>query len=449
MYEQRGQDGGVIRKGTSVLCEITGLRLCNVRFSETGPILIGSDVGIPLHWMQYANHQHPDRNAASNGAVHLVKLDANRITIRATGSNQSRTIESEVILTVEHGPVDNTFTYRFEATLTIPQGKRWKVTPNPDHGEVEFFNLYPLNAFTGDTGATKRYQACYVRQGNAVTRIPHHHLETPDKHSIPLGNGDIFYWLLEDQNPAVEILSNEEVSAGLCVYMWDAHFGYRVAHGGEDLMLEGPRQFSATWKLFEIGREEGGAIVRQAKESGVGELDNVPIYVEGVNRFSHVPREWLRTRHDLWPWSPVSVQGDVRLRIDHTVGYDDHDSLSIEGKSGSQGEWIATTVGPAFGGRAFHSGKRHRLSAYVRTADLDGNAGVFLRLHRKDAPGLFDVTTYERFESTAPLTGTNEWTRLEVVTPAISPEPDRVHLILKQRGSGKSWFDNVLYEELE
>lgn len=448
-YKQSGATGAEIHRGASVVCEIIGMRLCNVRFAEGGSILIGSDVGIPLYWMQYANHQHPDRNSASNGTVSLVASDADRIVVRVTGTNQAREIESVMDLTVEFHPATNACTYRFDATLTVLPGKAWHVTPNPDHGELEFFNLYPLDAFTGDTGRTKQYQACYVRQGGVVTRIPHHHLETSDKHSIPLHKGDGFFWLMESENPAVEILSEQEVSAGLCAYMWDAHFGYRVPHGGAPVALQGPLQFSAAWKLYRIERDQAEDIVRQAREGDPGGLDSTPIYVEGVNRFSRVPPDSLRERHDLWPWSPSVISGDVRLSVDRGLGYDDLDSLHIESREEGHAEWVATTLGPAFGGKAFHPGKRHRLRAYVRTTDLEGMARIAIRLHRKDRPGLFDVSTYERFGSTVTLTGTNEWTRIEVVTPEISPEPDRLHLILEHQGSGKSWFDNILYEEIE
>lgn len=447
-YTQLGSTGARITAGDLVPCEIINLRLCHVRFAANGAILIGGDVGIPLYWMQYANHQHPDRNAAARGMVKMERLEDNRLQVRATGSNLAGEIESTVLLTVEFDPATKTYTYRFDAALKILPGKAWLVTPDPDHGEVEFLNLYPLDAFTGDTGRGKRYQACYVRNGDVVTRIPHHHLETSDKHSITMHDGDDFFWLLEKENPAVKILSEAPVSAGLCAYMWDAHFGYRVCQGGEPVLLKGPREFRASWLLYGLRNVEGERLHRLAKERPPVDLASMPIYVEGINRFSPLPEETIRTRHDLWPWSSQREDSNVVLSVDHSEGYDDRSSLSIASGGEGAGQWIATTLGPAFGGKEFHANRLHRLTAYVRTADLRGSARIAIRLHRKGSPDLFDVSTYERYDSTLLLKGTKAWTELEVLTPLISPPPDRVHLILEQRGAGRSWFDNVLYEEL-
>ncbi len=447
-YTQLGLTGARIAAGDLVLCEILDLRLCHVRFAANGAILIGGDVGIPLYWMQYANHQHPDRNAAAHGKVKMVQSEGDRLQVRATGFNLAGEIESTVLLTLEFDPATKTYTYRFDAALKILPGKAWLVTPNPDHGEVEFLNLYPLDAFTGDTGRGKRYQACYVRNGEVVTRIPHHHLETPDKHSIRMLEGDDFFWLLEKENPAVKILSEAPVSAGLCAYMWDAHFGYRVCQGGEPVLLQGPREFRASWLLYGLRNVEGERLHRLAKESTPADLTLMPIYVEGVNRFSPLSEEAIQTRHDLWPWSSHKDDSNVILFVDHNEGYDDRSSLSIASGGEGAGQWIATTLGPAFGGKEFHANKRHRLRAYVRTADLRGISRLAIRLHRKGSPDLFDVSMYERYDSAPSLKGTNAWTELEVLTPTISPAPDRLHLVLEQHGAGRSWFDNVSYEEL-
>jgi len=92
-------------------------------------------------------------------------------------------------------------------------------------------------------------------------------------------------------------------------------------------------------------------------------------------------------------------------------------------------------------------GRRYRLSARVRRSG--GKAGVALALHREGAPGLYDPATYEEFTAEAPAAGATGWALCIIVTPAIDPAPDRVHLRLVHEGDGASWFDNVLFEEFD
>jgi hypothetical protein len=110
---------------------------------------------------------------------------------------------------------------------------------------------------------------------------------------------------------------------------------------------------------------------------------------------------------------------------------------------------MATTLGPAFGGATFRGGKRYRLSARVRTLTLSGESRIALRIHRCGQPDLHHPERYETYISPVAVSGTAEWRELTLVTQAIVPEPDRVHILLVHEGQGTSWFDNVLFEELD
>ena len=73
---------------------------------------------------------------------------------------------------------------------------------------------------------------------------------------------------------------------------------------------------------------------------------------------------------------------------------------------------------------------------------------VAIRLHRENRGSVFDIDNYEVFTSMHSLQGASEWSKLEVITPLISPAPDRLHILLIQEGKGTTWFDNVLLEAL-
>lgn len=179
-------------------------------------------------------------------------------------------------------------------------------------------------------------------------------------------------------------------------------------------------------------------------------LERVPVVVPGLNTFKDTFASVDVARTDVWPWTFEHLGGDrtgVSGELDRTTGYDDHASLMIRAGAGGNGRWSATTLGPAFGGPPFAPGRRYRLSARVRSTG--GQARIALAVHRTDTPGLYDARTYEEFSVIAPPSGPSGWALCVVVTPAIEPAPDRMHIRLTHEGEGASWFDNVLCEEFD
>jgi hypothetical protein len=88
------------------------------------------------------------------------------------------------------------------------------------------------------------------------------------------------------------------------------------------------------------------------------------------------------------------------------------------------------------------------LSAMVKTSKLEGKTMIAMRLHRENNGSVFDIQNYETFTSGQTLQGDADWKLLKLITPPISPAPDRLHLLLIQEGRGTTWFDNVLFEVL-
>ena len=340
-------------------------------------------------------------------------------------------------------------------------GNHGSVSHNPDHGELEFCNLWPVGSFVPGTSVSKRYSHCFVERGasrgeassRSTTLLPHHHLETSDKHNITMAAGDRFGWLLEEENPLVELASVETVNAGLCAYMWDAHLAYRCCDSPRDLLLpEGTRR-KAAFRIFSLNREEAAEIFRRGEISIPPDLASIPIYQNGMNRFTKAPTQEGPTTPPahLWPWTFTLLDprvGQLSGDLDGTVGYDDFGSLRINGAGPGIGQWTVTTLGPAFSDPPFNAGNKYRLSAYIRTASLEGKARIGIRLHRGETAGLGDTSSYELYWSALHCTGSTPWTHIHLVTPSIAPRPDRVHLLLEHQGAGTSWFDNVLFEVL-
>ncbi len=439
-----GPAGCRLYDGDVLIGEILGLRLTQARFRRNGRVMIGSDVPLPLFWEQYINHQHSERNAGSHGVVRILREEDDRLLLHCEGSSGAREALSSFTVGWERGDDPASYVMHAEALLSVPEGNQWAVAHNPHHGELEFCNLWPEGTFAA-TGASKRYQCCCVVRSEGTIRIAHHHLESADKHNIHMNSGDIFTWLLEDENPVLRIDSDEVVQAGLCAYMWDAHFAYRMTAGPEDTFLRAGSARRARFSLYTINRTEGAKILESAVPAECPELRTTPLYEEGLNRFSSsaAPDE-----ENFWPWSTEVTEGDegtVLFARDESVGYDDTCSVRINAGENAVARWVATTLGPAFGGPPFVDRARHRLSARILTRDVRGKVSVALRLHREGVGDLFQLSDYEVFRSRPVSAGT--WDLIEVITPPISPPPDRMHLLLEQEGTGTSWFDNVLYSQ--
>jgi hypothetical protein len=444
--EQTGDTSMVIRDGSEVIAEIRNLRLQNVRFRPGGRRLIGEEVPLPLFWEQYANHQDPERNAGSNGALQIVETGADHLTVVCTGTTCSGSAESSFQVTIVGTGGNRLYEIGILATLRIPEGREWLVTPNPDHGEIEFCNLWPDGVFSADRHGPLRYDACYVDRRGPVVKIPHHHLESADKHNIAIQCGDRMIWLLEDENLCLTCRSTDSVTAGMCAYMWDVHLAYKVCGDGRERMLAAGTTYSASYVLSAIGRHEGELLAGTAGEISTPEPYHTPIIIDGVHTFAETFVSAGQNPADVWPWETEVFAGDpgtVRFVVDRTSGLDDHSSVRIDSPSMARAAWKATALGPAFRQEDFREGERYKLCAYVRTALKSGAATIAIRLHCRGAHGLFDPSQYDLFRSTARVTGTTGWTYLELVTLPVIPVADRVHILLELDGAGSCWFDNV------
>jgi|GEM_PF-792289 len=499
--EAAGRTACRVWSGGTLLAEIRDLRLTALRLEAGGPLLIGPEVPLPLYWQQYADHENPERNASSNATVtverqrgHGVQCGEGRDATGSTEGNapdpamqpahtrgpvlphggevetalsRQESKESECVVcrgTNASGAVRSTYRLTFHevrtgvyelsvhALLEVTGAQGWLITPNPHHGELEFCNVWPVGTFSAIAGERKKYAVVAVRRSDAVTLVRHTHLESADKHRIMLREGDRIAWLLEDHNPVITLESAMPVSAGLCAYMWDVHVAYPACDG--DIACVLPQGFTkeARFRLSSIPRSEGMEWLNQGRMIASPEDDRWPVYIHGLNTFRTTFGSAPGEANAHWPWTFEVVEGPEGSfcgELDQSVGFDDAASLRIESSAGGSARWMATTLGPAFGGPPFRAGKRYRLSARVRTAALDGEACIALRIHKNGEPGLYHPGEYQQYLSAVAGTGTTGWNEQAVLTPPIVPEPDRVHILLLHRGKGISWFDNVLFEEID
>ena len=449
-FERTARDGGRIRLGDRRVAEVRRLVLVDFFPVPGATALVGRDVGVPLYWRQYANHQDSERSLDSHRRLGEPETGPGWLRLRATGATRSRSALSVFAVTFQ-ADARGRVTVEVSARLEIPPGPGWRVTPQPDHGELAFCTLWPAGVFSPTGKKTKRFQSCLVQRGARVAEIVHHHLESPDKQRLKLGPCDRFAWALEDWNPVITIGAGTRAEAGVCAYMWDTHFGLRACRGGKSVVLPPGTVRMANYTLGVLGRAEAGRLRRRAVLRSPGAAADTPVYTGARHDFRATFRSTGIDRNTAWPWQQAVTRGNprtVEFARDTRIGCGDRYSLRLRHRASATSAWQATTLGPAFGEPAFRRGGKLRLTAMVRTRGVRGKVRIALRVHRAGRGSVFDVAGYEVYASAWLRSGDRDWSELCVETPRLSPAPDRVHLLLELDGTGRAWFDGVELERV-
>jgi hypothetical protein len=414
------------------------------------PSLVSEEVGVPLWWRQYGDHQDPERSAHDHRRLTVEKLTAHGLRLRVESATRSGSMTSAFEVEWGETPAGGV-TMSVDARLDVAAHATWEVTPHPDHGEVTFCTLWPAGVFSPAGQVPKRYQACFVARGAKVRRIEHHHLESRDKQHIRLKSGDRFAWGLEDWNPVLTIGAATEVEAGLCAYMWDAHFGLKICRDDVPVTLPSGTRLRAHYQLRVESRKVLLPLVQRARLLAPGRAADLPVWTGGRHSFRATFRSRNLDRNTTWPWTTQVLSGsvdDVAFARDCWVGVRDRYSLRIVLQAEAQAAWVATTLGPAFGEPPFVDGGRMQVQGMVRTDRLRGWARLRLRVHRQGRGSVYDVAGYETYTSDTLPGGEKGWMPLNVVTPPLSPRADRVHVLLEVQGEGTVWFDEVEFTRL-
>jgi hypothetical protein len=124
-----------------------------------------------------------------------------------------------------------------------------------------------------------------------------------------------------------------------------------------------------------------------------------------------------------------------RIGIDRSIHFSGTGSGVLESTEKGAG---AGTLMQSIAADAYR-GKRVRFSAVVKTRDVEGWTGLWMRVDRPDGR-----TAFDNMQQRA-MRGTNEWTRASVVLD-VAADATAIQLGLLQDGSGTSWIDDAALE---
>ena len=130
-------------------------------------------------------------------------------------------------------------------------------------------------------------------------------------------------------------------------------------------------------------------------------------------------------------WRPVTYQGEAKFEVD-TLAHSGKKSVKISSISGADASWSTVVQVQPF--------SKYRLTGWIKTKDVRsaGGKGVLLNIH-----GI------EKLQTKA-LTGTNDWTKVELVFDTELNDALQINCLFGGWGkvTGEAWFDDITLEFL-
>ena len=154
-------------------------------------------------------------------------------------------------------------------------------------------------------------------------------------------------------------------------------------------------------------------------------------------------------------WSPImsrrsapngwlvagSAPADYEIGVDHAICHSGRASGSIKSK-GADREVFGTLM-QMFGAER-HLGKRLRMSAYVKSQDVEGWAGLWMRVD-STVPGKH--LSFDNMQG-RPIKGTTDWAKHQVVLDVPS-DSERIAFGVLLHGAGHVWFDDFEFQAVD
>jgi hypothetical protein len=283
----------------------------------------------------------------------------------------------------------------------------------------------------------KRYSRLLAETGDgAIWQMPLNHMATGIPGPGPLKrDGALVLAYDPGNNPAFEFMGDtaERTSVGVCNWGYDVHF---AGHYTRDELYA---PLCPHFRIRLCPDQKVAQMMARAEpipKVSYNDFEELPLY-ERKTSFSNGLQLNKPTScsTDPWPWLPEG-EGAAWCK-DH--GRSDQFSLKISKPTDGPTEWVMDRESDGAWTERWTLSTGFRVTVYIKTENVQGH-GAFLAVRR----GVFNEPEKYPYKCSRKLTGTNDWTQVSVEIHGPSP-PDSgaVYLILRQDGSGTSWFDDL------
>jgi hypothetical protein len=289
---------------------------------------------------------------------------------------------------------------------------------------------------------TKRYSRLLAEpEDGTVWQMPLNHLATgiPSPQALVPGGRLV---LADDpgHNPALAFLGDTagRTSIAVCNWGYDVHCAARYRR--DEL-------YAPIRERFEVRLCPDAEVARLAAAAG-------PVPPVAYQGFAELPLYERRTSFavglrldqptagptDPWPWLPNGT-GAQWCR---DQGRSDRCSLKITRDAPGVTEWVMNREGDGAWTQGWTPGIGFRVSVYLKTARLEGR-GAFLALRW----AVYNYPERYPYVCSQRLMSTHDWTRVEACLAGPPPPGiSGIAIVLRQDGSGTSWFDDLEVEVL-
>lgn len=140
-------------------------------------------------------------------------------------------------------------------------------------------------------------------------------------------------------------------------------------------------------------------------------------------------------------WFPAGNKpAEYEMGIDNSIFQNGNSGAFIKSKSPQENEF--GTLMQNINAENY-LGKRLRLSGYIKSEDVEGWSGMWMRIDGDNGKQLGFDNMYGRY-----IKGTSDWKKYEIVLD-ISLNSKVINYGVLLNGEGKVWFDNFRLEEVD
>ena len=392
--------------------------------------------GVQMYWV----FQHRVLATTELVDVQVAGQDTDRLTLTVVTRDPGGVATSTRVMTLTYDVDLASYIYDFMAHLEIHSPESLDCD---EGGDVHYEYCDPwYNDIPGPTVPfpgmwQKRFSHLLAEEADgSVWQMPLNHMATGIPTPTSLKRDGLFVLAPDPgNNPAFEFVGEtaDRTSIGVCNWGYDIHF---AGHYSRD-ELYGPICPNFRIRLCPDDKvRELQARAKPIPKVEYNGFDELPLY-ERKTSFSKGLKldEPTPGATDPWPWLPEGEGCEWCV----SEGRSDSFSLKISKASSGPTEWMMDRESEGAWTEGWRGATGFRVRAYIKTENVNGR-GSFLALR-------WGVNNYPEkypYVCSQKLCGTNDWTKVEVVIRGPSPDDSgAAYLILRQDGSGTTWFDDL------